>query len=60
MRSQCIDALKGFLAEKKFAKFTWPEQLEIVADMPMTPTRKIMKTELVRRHLERSVQKSAP
>jgi cyclohexanecarboxylate-CoA ligase/acyl-CoA synthetase len=46
-----FDTLKGFLAEKKFAKFTWPEQLEIVADMPMTPTRKVMKPELVQRFL---------
>jgi cyclohexanecarboxylate-CoA ligase len=49
-----FETLKHFLAEKKFAKFTWPEQLEIVTDMPMTPTRKIMKAELVRRFLERS------
>ena len=49
-----FDTLKGFLAEKKFAKFTWPEQLEIVTDMPMTPTRKIMKPELVQRFLANS------
>jgi cyclohexanecarboxylate-CoA ligase len=49
-----FEMLKSFLAEKKFAKFTWPEQLEIVTDMPMTPTRKIMKAELVRRFLDRS------
>ena len=49
-----FDTLKGFLAEKKFAKFTWPEQLEIVTDMPMTPTRKIMKPELVQRFLASS------
>jgi cyclohexanecarboxylate-CoA ligase len=49
-----FETLKSFLADKKFAKFTWPEQLEIVTDMPMTPTRKIMKAELVRRFLERS------
>jgi non-ribosomal peptide synthetase component E (peptide arylation enzyme) len=48
-----FETLKGFLAEKKFAKFTWPEQLEIVSEMPMTPTRKIMKAELVRRFLAR-------
>jgi cyclohexanecarboxylate-CoA ligase len=47
-----FEALKSFLAEKKFAKFTWPEQLEIVTEMPMTPTRKVMKAELVRRFLE--------
>lgn len=42
--------LKSFLAERKFAKFTWPENLVIVSEMPMTPTRKIMKSELVRRY----------
>jgi cyclohexanecarboxylate-CoA ligase/acyl-CoA synthetase len=49
-----FETLKLFLADKKFAKFTWPEQLEIVTDMPMTPTRKIMKAELVQRFLQRS------
>src|SRR5262249_33746183 len=47
-----LEALRAFLTDQKFAKFTWPEQLEIVDDMPMTPTRKIMKAELVRRFLE--------
>jgi cyclohexanecarboxylate-CoA ligase len=47
-----LETLKSFLAERKFAKFIWPEQLEVVDDMPMTPTRKIMKAELVRRFLE--------
>jgi len=46
-----LETLKSFLAENKFAKFMWPEQLEIVEEMPMTPTRKIMKAELVRRFL---------
>jgi cyclohexanecarboxylate-CoA ligase len=49
-----LEALKSFLAERKFAKFTWPEQLEIVDEMPMTPTRKVMKAELVRRLLATS------
>ncbi len=38
-----IKELTRFLAERKVAKFMWPEQLEIVADMPMTPTRKVIK-----------------
>jgi cyclohexanecarboxylate-CoA ligase/acyl-CoA synthetase len=46
-----FDELKQFLSERKVAKFMWPEQLEIVLDMPMTPTRKIIKPELVRRLL---------
>jgi non-ribosomal peptide synthetase component E (peptide arylation enzyme) len=40
------------LSERKFAKFTWPEQLTIVPDMPVTPTRKVMKAELVSRYLK--------
>ena len=47
--SLTFDELKAFLAERKFAKFTWPEQLAIVREMPMTPTRKVMKAELVGR-----------
>lgn len=47
-----FDELKNHLAQCRFAKFTWPEHFAVVADMPMTPTRKIMKQELVRRYLE--------
>jgi cyclohexanecarboxylate-CoA ligase len=50
--SLSFEELTAFLRERKFAKFTWPEQLAIVADMPVTPTRKVMKAELVRRYLE--------
>jgi cyclohexanecarboxylate-CoA ligase len=39
-----------YLKEQKLAKFMWPEQLTIMAEMPMTPTRKIIKSELVRRY----------
>ncbi len=46
-----FEELKNFLAERKFAKFTWPEHFAIVKDMPMTPTRKVMKSELVRQYL---------
>jgi cyclohexanecarboxylate-CoA ligase len=54
-----FEELKAFLSERKFAKFTWPEQLAIVSEMPVTPTRKVMKAELVRRYLEaaRSTQR---
>jgi acyl-CoA synthetase (AMP-forming)/AMP-acid ligase II len=50
--SLSFDELKAYLTERKFAKFTWPEQLVIVPDMPVTPTRKVMKVELVIRHIE--------
>jgi cyclohexanecarboxylate-CoA ligase len=49
--SLSFDELKSFLAERKFAKFTWPEHLAIVAEMPMTPTRKVMKADLVQQYL---------
>jgi cyclohexanecarboxylate-CoA ligase len=50
--SLSFDELRAFLTERKFAKFTWPEQLTIVPDMPVTPTRKVMKAELVSRYLK--------
>ena len=51
-----FDQLKGYLAEKHFAKFTWPEHFVVVDEMPMTPTRKVMKAELVRRYLDSTVR----
>jgi cyclohexanecarboxylate-CoA ligase len=47
-----LDELTLYLKEQKLAKFMWPEQLMIVSEMPMTPTRKIIKSELVRRYEE--------
>src|SRR4029077_8220775 len=51
--SLSFEELTAFLRERQFAKFTWPEQLAIVTDMPVTPTRKVMKAELVRRILRK-------
>jgi len=50
--SLSFDGLKDYLAKMNFAKFTWPEHFVVVEEMPMTPTRKVMKAELVRRYLE--------
>jgi non-ribosomal peptide synthetase component E (peptide arylation enzyme) len=47
-----FDQLKKYLADKNFARFTWPEHFVVVDEMPMTPTRKVMKAELVRRYLQ--------
>ena len=44
-----LDEVRGYLEERGVAKFKWPERLEIVDAMPMTPTRKIIKSELARR-----------
>ena len=52
--------LKRFLAERNVAKFMWPERLEIVSDLPMTPTRKVIKHELVRQLLAQSENRSRP
>jgi cyclohexanecarboxylate-CoA ligase len=50
--SLSFEEMTAFLRERQFAKFTWPEQLAIVSDMPVTPTRKVMKAELVKRYLD--------
>ncbi len=44
-----FEQLTRYLAASNVAKMKWPERLEIVAEMPMTPTRKIVKGELARR-----------
>ncbi|WP_438513055.1 AMP-binding enzyme, partial [Enterobacter hormaechei] len=44
-----LDAIKAWLAGHDIAKTKWPERLETIDEMPMTPTRKIRKAELARR-----------
>jgi cyclohexanecarboxylate-CoA ligase len=39
----------AWLAQHQVAKLKWPERLETVAAMPLTPTRKIIKGELMKR-----------
>jgi acyl-coenzyme A synthetase/AMP-(fatty) acid ligase len=41
-----LDALCGYLLDKGIAKIKLPERLVVVAEMPMTPTRKIIKGRL--------------
>lgn len=55
-----LDELTSYLAGQKVGKFMWPEQFEIVADMPMTPTRKVIKPELVRKFLAQSALRGRP
>ncbi len=45
--SLTLEDVLAWLGEHNVAKLKWPERLEIVADMPMTPTRKIIKGALV-------------
>ena len=42
-----LDAVREFLAVRGVTKLKWPEQLELVAAMPVTPTRKVIKGQLV-------------
>ena len=41
-----LEELTSFLAEKKISKHKWPERLELVDEMPLTPTRKVIKRKL--------------
>jgi cyclohexanecarboxylate-CoA ligase len=43
-----LEALCAFLQRHGMAKLKWPERLVPIAAMPMTPTRKIIKGELVK------------
>ena len=43
-----FEEMTGWLEENGVAKMRWPERLEIVDEMPMTPTRKIQKGELAK------------
>lgn len=42
-----LDGLCAYLEARHVAKMRWPERLEIIDAMPMTPTRKIIKPVLV-------------
>src|SRR4029077_2748202 len=44
-----LEDLCAFLGREGIAKTRWPEHLEIIAELPMTPTRKVRKGELAQR-----------
>jgi non-ribosomal peptide synthetase component E (peptide arylation enzyme) len=48
-QSPTLPALTAWLAEKGVAKFKWPERLELIDAMPLTPTQKIMRARLAER-----------
>jgi cyclohexanecarboxylate-CoA ligase len=54
-----LDELRRWLGQHDVAKVKWPERLELIAEMPLTPTRKIKKSELAAR-LASSDQLSLP
>ena len=41
-----LEELVAFLAERNIAKMKFPERLVVVSEMPLTPTRKIIKGKL--------------
>jgi len=47
-----LQDIQRFLEQKGLAKYKWPERLEIVDSLPMTPTGKIMRYALRRRASE--------
>jgi cyclohexanecarboxylate-CoA ligase len=44
-----LDDLCALLDEKKIAKNKWPEHLKVIDEMPLTPTRKVIKGKLIER-----------
>jgi non-ribosomal peptide synthetase component E (peptide arylation enzyme) len=42
-----LDELCSLLDDKKISKNKWPERLEIIDEMPLTPTRKVIKRRLI-------------
>lgn len=46
--SLTLDEVTRYLADNDIAKMKWPEKLVVIDEMPMTPTRKIIKGELAR------------
>jgi len=44
-----LDQLREWLTAHEVAKLKWPERLEIIDELPMTPTRKVKKAELAAR-----------
>ena len=43
-----FEEMTNYLKKNGIAKMRWPERLEIIEEMPMTPTRKIQKGELIK------------
>ncbi len=43
-----LDDIRAWLTQHEIGKTKWPERLEIISEMPLTPTRKIKKGDLVK------------
>ncbi|MEX0922440.1 MAG: class I adenylate-forming enzyme family protein [Rhodovibrionaceae bacterium] len=53
-----LDEVTAHLSEKKIAKMRWPEKLIVIDEMPMTPTKKIIKGK-VRELISKSLTESS-
>ena len=56
--SLCLEDVCAFLADRGVAKMRWPERLVVVEEMPMTPTKKIIKNRLTKMIADEFVQAS--
>ncbi len=54
-----LDDARAFLAARNVGKRLWPERVEVVDDMPVTPTRKVVKRRLVELLLARDEERIA-
>ena len=54
-----FEAMQGWLARHEVSKLKWPERLEIIDAMPMTPTRKVIKGALAKELERRRQQEQA-
>ena len=54
-QSLALADVTAWLAQHQVAKLMWPERLEVIDAMPLTPTRKIIKGELMKLLLSRGV-----
>ena len=49
-----LQAMQEWLDGQRVSKLKWPERLEVVSAMPLTPTRKIIKARLLERVMQGS------
>jgi len=55
LKAECslnLDEVCHMLEDNGVAKYKWPERIEVVDSLPMTPTRKVMRGELKKKFVE--------
>jgi non-ribosomal peptide synthetase component E (peptide arylation enzyme) len=56
--SLTLKEIQEFMDEQKVAKYKWPERIEIVEELPRTPTGKVLKY-VLREEISKKVEKEA-